>query len=82
MSYKSGAVSMLVLLIMVAVCPARAGNKNAPPSQKISKGAKVFIAPIANGYETFLKDAMATNKGPGRDSCEPRPGRLRNHWYR
>jgi len=75
MSYKSGAVSVLVLLIVAAVCPAWAGEKNAPPSQKIPKGAKVFIAPIANGYETFLKDAMATKKVPvevvtNRDQAE------------
>jgi hypothetical protein len=64
MSYKSGVVGMLVLFIMVAVCPALAGDKNAPPSQKIPKGAKIYIAPIADGYETFLKDAMAAKKVP------------------
>src|SRR5229473_1840867 len=64
MSYKSGAVSMLVLLIVAAVCPAQGGEKNAPPSQKIPKGAKLFIAPIADGYEAFLKDAMAAKKVP------------------
>jgi hypothetical protein len=63
MSYKSGAV-ILVLLAVAVISPAPAGAKNAPPSQKIPKGAKVFIAPIANGYETFLKDAMATKKVP------------------
>ncbi len=75
MSYKSGAVGVLALLIVAAVCPAWGGEKNTPPSQKISKGSKVFIAPIANGYETFLKDAMATKKVPveivaNRDQAE------------
>ena len=64
MSYKKSAVSMLLLLMVAAVCTARAGEKNAPPSQKIPRGAKIFIAPIANGYETFLKEAMATKKVP------------------
>jgi hypothetical protein len=64
MSYKSAAVSMLVFLVVAAVCPATAGAKNAPPSQKIPKGAKIFIGPIADGYETFLKDAMAVKKVP------------------
>ncbi len=64
MSYKNSAIGMLVLLIVAVVCPAWAGEKNAPPSQKIPKGAKVFIAPIANGYDAFLKDAMATKKVP------------------
>ena len=64
MPYKKSAVSMLLLFMVATVCTARAGEKNAPPSQKIPKGAKIFIAPIANGYETFLKDAMATKKVP------------------
>src|SRR5438270_5243283 len=64
MSYKSGAVNILVLMTIAFIPPASAGTKNAPPSQKIPKGAKVFIAPVANGYETFLKDAMATKKVP------------------
>jgi hypothetical protein len=64
MPYKKSAVSMVLLFTVATVCTARAGEKNAPPSQKIPKGAKIFIAPIANGYETFLKDAMATKKVP------------------
>jgi hypothetical protein len=55
---------MLVFLLVAALGPVRAGAKNEPPSQKIPKGAKIFIAPIANGYETFLKDAMAAKKVP------------------
>ena len=64
MYYKKSAVSILLFLTVAAVCTARAGEKNAPPSQKIPRGAKIFIAPIANGYEAFLKDAMATKKVP------------------
>jgi hypothetical protein len=64
MLYKVTLVSVLMLLITAAVLPARAGKNNAPPSEKIPKGAKVFISPITGGYETFLRDAMASKKVP------------------
>ena len=64
MSYKKTVASILVLLVVGAVSSAFAGEKNAPPSQKIPKGAKVFVAPIANGYDTYLKDAIAKKKVP------------------
>ncbi|MFI5102786.1 MAG: hypothetical protein ACHP9V_05370 [Terriglobales bacterium] len=64
MSYKRKVASVLVLLVVAAVNTAFAGDKNAPPSQKIPKGAKVFVAPIEGGYETYLKDAFAKKKVP------------------
>ncbi len=63
MSQKRSVASILVLMIAV-VSAAHAGEKNAPPSQKIPKGAKIFIAPIAEGYDAYLKDAMAKKKVP------------------
>jgi len=63
MFYKVSFVSVLVLLTAAAV-PAAQAEKNAPPSQKIPKGSKVFIAPITGGYDSFLKDAMASKKVP------------------
>jgi len=57
-------VSMVFFLIAAAVTAAQAGEKNAPPSQKIPKGAKVFVAPIAEGFDSFLKDAIAKKKVP------------------
>jgi len=57
-------VSMAFFLIAAAVTAAQAGEKNAPPSQKIPKGAKVFVAPIAEGFDSFLKDAIAKKKVP------------------
>jgi len=57
-------VSMVFFLIAAAVTTAQAGEKNAPPSQKIPKGAKVFVAPIAQGFDSFLKDAIAKKKVP------------------
>jgi len=64
MSFKRNVVSFVVLLVVAAVSTALAGEKNAPPSQKIPKGAKVFVAPIEGGYDTYLKDAIAKKKVP------------------
>ncbi len=65
MSDKRSVVSILVLLVVGAVCTAQAGEtKNAPPSAKIPQGAKVFVAPITDGFDTFLKDAIAKKKVP------------------
>jgi hypothetical protein len=57
-------LSMVFLLVMAAFTAAKAGEKNAPPSQKIPKGAKVFVAPIADGFDSYLKDAIAKKKVP------------------
>jgi len=62
MSYKRNVVCILLLLLGAMVRTALAGEKNAPPTQKIPKGAKVFVAPIAGGYDTYLKDAIAKKK--------------------
>ena len=57
--------TLIPLLSIVAFVPAAlAGEKNAPPTQKIPKGAKVFVAPITGGYDTYLKDAFAKKKVP------------------
>ncbi len=64
MAYNRRLVSMVVFLIAVAVIAAQAGEKNAPPTQKIPKGAKVFVAPIAEGFDSYLKDAIAKKKVP------------------
>ena len=55
---------MIVLLIAIAITALHAGDKNAPPTQKIPKGAKVFVAPIAEGFDTYLKDAISKKKVP------------------
>ena len=64
MSYKSNVAGILTLLVIAAVPTALATEKNAPPSQKIPKGAKVFVAPIEGGYDTYLKEAIAKKKVP------------------
>jgi hypothetical protein len=75
MSYKKSTVSFFVCLIGVFLAAAVAGEKNAPPSQKIPKGAKVFVAPFEGGYDTYLKDALAKKNVPveivaSRDQAE------------
>ena len=55
---------MIVLLIAIAITASHAGDKNAPPTQKIPKGAKVFVAPIAEGFDAYLKDAISKKKVP------------------
>jgi hypothetical protein len=64
MSYKRCALSVLVLMIAAAVSTAQAGEKNVPPTAKIPKGAKVFVASIADGFDTYLKDAITKKKVP------------------
>jgi hypothetical protein len=75
MSYKKGAVIILVLFVGVAVSTALAGEKTPPPAQKIPKGAKVFVAPMEGGYDSYLKEAIAKKKVPveivaSRDQAE------------
>src|SRR5260370_35261880 len=65
MSFTRNVVSILALQVVAAVSTALAGEKNAPPTQKIPKGAKVLVAPIEGGYDTYLKDAIAKKKVPG-----------------
>jgi hypothetical protein len=64
MSPNKTVVSIFALLLVAAVSTALAGEKNASPSQKIPKGAKVFVAPIEGGYDAYLKDAIAKKKVP------------------
>ena len=64
MSYCRSAVGIAIILMISAVFGAQAKDaKNAPPSEKIPTGAKVFVAPIAV-FDTFLKDAIAKKKVP------------------
>jgi hypothetical protein len=58
-------LGILVTFLVVAGLAGQAKDaKNAPPSEKIPSGAKVFIAPIPDGFDTFLKDAIAKKKVP------------------
>src|SRR5439155_21185847 len=65
MSYRRSAVGIVIILMISAVFGAQAKDaKNAPPSEKSPRGAKVFVAPIADGFDTFVKDAIAKKKVP------------------
>src|SRR5258708_38733094 len=64
MSFTRNVVSILALLVVAAVSTALAGEENAPPTKKIPKELKVFVAPIEGGYDTYLKDAIAKKKVP------------------
>jgi len=64
MSYKRNVLCILLLVVGAMVPTVLAREKNAPPTQKIPKGAKVFVAPIAGGYDSYLKDAIAKKKVP------------------
>jgi hypothetical protein len=64
MSHKRSLASILVFLVVAGVAAALAGEKNAPPTQKIPKGAKVFVAPIAGDFDTYLKEAIVKKKVP------------------
>jgi len=65
MSYRRSAAGIVITLMIIAVFGAQAKDaKNAPPSEKIPSGAKVFVAPIADGFDTFVKDAIAKKKVP------------------
>jgi hypothetical protein len=64
MSYKRIVSGILMVLVVGAVLAQAADEKNAPASAKIPKGAKVFIAPMADGFDTYIKDAIAKKQVP------------------
>jgi hypothetical protein len=64
MSFRKSIGCILALLVLGVVSTAVAGEKSAPPSQKIPQGAKIYIAPITGGYDSYLKDAIEKKKVP------------------
>src|SRR5438046_10220515 len=65
MSYRRSAAGIVIILMIIAVFGTQAkAAKNAPSSEKISSGAKVFVAPITDGFDTFLRDAIGKKKVP------------------
>jgi hypothetical protein len=62
MTYKRNLASVLSLLLLATTFAARAEEKKNAP--KIPKGAKIFVAPISDGYDTYLKEAIAKKKVP------------------
>ncbi len=65
MSYKITVANILVILVVGVVVVTHAEDaKNATASGKIPQGAKVFVAPMADGFDSNLKDAIADKKVP------------------
>ncbi|PYX06957.1 MAG: hypothetical protein DMG88_16420 [Acidobacteria bacterium] len=65
MSHRKSAVCILLACILIAIFGAQAKDaKNNAPSEKIPSGAKMFIGPIKDGFDTFLKDAIGKKKVP------------------
>ena len=62
MTYKRNLASVLSLLLLATTFAARAEEKKT--ARKIPKGAKIFVAPISDGYDTYLKEAIAKKKVP------------------
>ena len=51
-----------VCLVLVCIFPQASGQ--AAPGKVIPAHAKVFVAPMPDGFDQFLKDAIATKKVP------------------
>jgi hypothetical protein len=63
--YRGRAVSAVVILIAVVVFTVQAEDtKSSAASGKIPKGSKVFVAPITDGFDTYLKNAIVGKKVP------------------
>jgi hypothetical protein len=74
MSHRKNVVGVVIILVLGAALAAQE-TKKAAASGKVPGGAKVFVAPIADGFDTFLKDAIAKKKVPvevvaSRDQAE------------
>jgi hypothetical protein len=64
MTYKQNVASVLMILLFATAFTAWAEEKEKKSGPRIPKGAKVFVAPISDGYDTYLKEAMAKKKVP------------------
>jgi hypothetical protein len=65
MSSKRRSVASVLVLLIGAVLVVQAEDaKSTLVSGKIPKGAKVFVAPMADGFDSYLKDAISDKKVP------------------
>lgn len=59
------AQAIVALIIVAAAGITQAGEtKNAPATNKIPKGAKVYVAAMTDGFDTYLKAAIVDKKVP------------------
>ncbi len=61
---KRRVATILVALVLSVVLAEADDAKHQATSSKIPKGAKVFIAPMPDGFDTYLKDAIKKKKVP------------------
>ena len=62
---RAGFVIIMVVLGVGVVCLAQGEDtRTAAASAKVPKNAKVFIAPIGDGFDSYLKSAFADKKVP------------------
>src|SRR2546421_12499407 len=61
---KRRVATILVALVLSVVLAEADDAKHQATSSKIPKGAKVFIAPMPDGCDTYLKDAIKKKKVP------------------
>jgi hypothetical protein len=64
MFHKASMVVIMIALCVGVVGLAGEDTKAAAASGKVPKGAKVFIAPIGDGFDSYLKGAFADKKVP------------------
>jgi hypothetical protein len=61
---RRSAIIFLVLTLGVIAASQAEDAKSTPASTRIPKGSKVFVASIADGFDSYLKDAIADKKVP------------------
>ena len=66
MSHKAYVLTIPVLIVSAVFTAQGQGGdaKSTSASGKIPKGAKVFVAPMPDGFDGYLKDAIADKKVP------------------
>jgi hypothetical protein len=63
-TYVANIVFALILSVSVAFLSHAQEMGKSGMSMRIPKGAKIFVAPIADGFDTYLRGAIADKKVP------------------
>jgi len=63
--YNKRCVATILVALVLSVVLAEADDaKHEATANKIPKGSKVFIAPMPDGFDTYIKDAIKKKKVP------------------
>ena len=54
----------IAMISLVALMSSFATADDQPAKPKVAPGAKVYVAPIGDGFDTYLKSALASKKVP------------------